>query len=209
MAEKIRFKAVTGECRFCGMNKYRFDEKEQTFICEYCGAEVYIAEEETANDEDITKVTYETENKPYNYEDEDNSYDDAILECEKASNEEPEETEPLTCTSISSSYSDFGCGASLTQGMVCVIFGVIMNAISTILNVKVFNNASAQEITTSVSQDVSQLNLDIGWSLSGAMSGPMATMWPMMRLLMTMTGFAMIFFGLYRVVKAFTFDRYY
>ena len=46
MTEKIRFKAVTGSCRFCGSNQYHFDEKEQTFVCEYCGAEVYISEEE-------------------------------------------------------------------------------------------------------------------------------------------------------------------
>ena len=59
MAEKIRFKAVTGSCRFCGSNQYHFNEKEQTFVCEHCGAEVYIAEEEP--EEEIVEEIEEEE----------------------------------------------------------------------------------------------------------------------------------------------------
>lgn len=39
------FHYMTGTCRNCGGNKYHFDEKEQTFVCEYCGTEVYVEEE--------------------------------------------------------------------------------------------------------------------------------------------------------------------
>lgn len=46
MAKKIKFHPVTGECRCCGGNQFIFDEKEQTFVCEHCGTEVYFASEE-------------------------------------------------------------------------------------------------------------------------------------------------------------------
>ena len=43
MENKIKFTPVTGECRCCGGNNFHFDEKEQTFVCEFCGTEVYNA----------------------------------------------------------------------------------------------------------------------------------------------------------------------
>lgn len=41
---KMQFKFVTGTCPNCGGNKYFFDEKEQTFVCEFCNTEVYKGE---------------------------------------------------------------------------------------------------------------------------------------------------------------------
>ncbi len=32
---------MTGSCPNCGANQFRFDEEQQTFVCEYCGATVY------------------------------------------------------------------------------------------------------------------------------------------------------------------------
>ena len=46
MAKMIKFHPVTGECRCCGGNQFIFDEKEQTFVCEHCGTEVYSVNEE-------------------------------------------------------------------------------------------------------------------------------------------------------------------
>ena len=46
MAKMIKFHPVTGECRCCGGNQFIFDEKEQTFVCEHCGTEVYSISEE-------------------------------------------------------------------------------------------------------------------------------------------------------------------
>lgn len=45
-AQKMRFRYVTGICENCGGNKFHFDPKEQTFVCEFCSTEVYKAEEE-------------------------------------------------------------------------------------------------------------------------------------------------------------------
>lgn len=38
---RMQFHFVTGTCKNCGGNKFRFDPKEQTFVCEYCQTEVY------------------------------------------------------------------------------------------------------------------------------------------------------------------------
>lgn len=38
---RMQFRFVTGTCKNCGGNKFRFDPKEQTFVCEYCQTEVY------------------------------------------------------------------------------------------------------------------------------------------------------------------------
>lgn len=40
-ANRMQFHFVTGTCKNCGGNKFRFDPKEQTFVCEYCQTEVY------------------------------------------------------------------------------------------------------------------------------------------------------------------------
>lgn len=77
MAEKIHFKAVTGSCRFCGSNQYHFDEKEQTFVCEYCGAEVYMAEEPITDDTTTEDISYD-ESEPKT-EREDNENDASYL----------------------------------------------------------------------------------------------------------------------------------
>ena len=50
MAKMIKFHPMTGECRCCGGNQFIFDEKEQTFVCEHCGNEVYFVSEENDNE---------------------------------------------------------------------------------------------------------------------------------------------------------------
>ena len=38
---RMQFHFVTGTCKNCGGNRFKFDPKEQTFVCEYCQTEVY------------------------------------------------------------------------------------------------------------------------------------------------------------------------
>ena len=46
MSDKIKIKYLTGMCPNCGANQFHFDEKEQTFVCEFCNTEVYGVQEE-------------------------------------------------------------------------------------------------------------------------------------------------------------------
>lgn len=57
---RMQFHFVTGTCKNCGGNKFRFDPKEQTFVCEYCQTEVYavspLPEQEKEPDNEGIKV---------------------------------------------------------------------------------------------------------------------------------------------------------
>ncbi len=62
------FRYVTATCPHCGANKYHFDEKEQTFVCEYCGSEIYA--EENADPVETSVVDHlSVDNEVYDEED--------------------------------------------------------------------------------------------------------------------------------------------
>lgn len=56
-AQKMRFRYVTGVCENCGGNRFHFDPKEQTFVCEFCSTEVYKAEKEPEEIEEVEEIT--------------------------------------------------------------------------------------------------------------------------------------------------------
>lgn len=58
-AQKMRFRYVTGVCENCGGNKFHFDPKEQTFVCEFCSTEVYEAQKEPEEIEKVEEITEE------------------------------------------------------------------------------------------------------------------------------------------------------
>jgi predicted nucleic acid-binding Zn-ribbon protein len=53
MSDKIKIKYLTGVCPNCGANQFHFDEKEQTFVCEFCNTEVYGVQEEKKKPEPV------------------------------------------------------------------------------------------------------------------------------------------------------------
>lgn len=53
MSDKIKIKYLTGMCPNCGANQFHFDEKEQTFVCEFCNTEVYGVQEEKKKPEPV------------------------------------------------------------------------------------------------------------------------------------------------------------
>lgn len=53
MSDRIRIKYLTGTCPNCGANRFHFDEKEQTFVCEFCNTEVYGVQEEKKKSEPV------------------------------------------------------------------------------------------------------------------------------------------------------------
>lgn len=123
-ANRMQFHFVTGTCKNCGGNKFRFDPKEQTFVCEYCQTEVYAVsplpeqKEEPDDKGDKDKVSVEP------------------------LKEEKEEKEEKTV------YSDYYGGSSLTSAFFGITAGMIMVFLRPILCEtgfleKVLSNAEA------------------------------------------------------------------
>ena len=64
MSDRIRIKYLTGVCPNCGANQFHFDEKEQTFVCEFCNTEVYGVQEEKKKPEPARTEPVRTQPAP-------------------------------------------------------------------------------------------------------------------------------------------------
>ncbi len=118
---RMKFQFVTGTCKNCGGNKFKFDPKEQTFVCEYCQTEVYavspLPEQEKGTDnkesiEDRVGVEPIKEEKA-----DDNNVSGA--------NVEPKEEESV--------YSGYSGSDSFTSAIYSLIAGTLMILLRPIL----------------------------------------------------------------------------
>ena len=108
-ANRMQFHFVTGTCKNCGGNKFRFDPKEQTFVCEYCQTEVYAVSP-------LPKQEEEPDNEGINVEPiKEKKTDNNNV---SGANVKPKEEESI--------YSGYSGSDSFTSAIFSLISGTIM-----------------------------------------------------------------------------------